>query len=295
MDFSYSEEQVMVRDLARGILEKEVTSERIKAVEEGGEWFDRPLWATLAEAGLLGLAFDEEHGGMGFGFEELCVLLEEIGRVVAPLPAIAALVLGGGNIAEFGDADQKRKFLPAIAAGELIVTAAFGEAGGAFAAQPSSTARREGESWVIDGVKELVPAAGFAAYILVPAISEDGIRVFIVPADAQGLSIEPGESTTCETLSTLRLNSVRVAADSVLGTRAAPSVENGGAQLARMESRVVIAICACQVGVAEKALNITADYVREREQFGVPIGSFQAVQHRCADAYIDLQTTLWVT
>src|SRR5688572_13789315 len=107
MDFSFSEDQKTVRALAREILEKEVSVERIKAVEQAGEWHDVKLWQTLAQAGLLGIAVPEQYGGMGLGLLELCVLLEEIGRVVAPVPALPALVLGGLAIAKFGTEDQK--------------------------------------------------------------------------------------------------------------------------------------------------------------------------------------------
>jgi len=120
MEFAYSEDQTSIRDLARGILEKELNMDRLKAIEARGEWFDSALWKTLAAAGLLGLVVPEEQGGMGFGVLELCVLMEEIGRAVAPLPLLPTLVLGALPIARFGTSAQKNEWLPAVAAGEMV-------------------------------------------------------------------------------------------------------------------------------------------------------------------------------
>ena len=117
MDFHFSEEQTMLRELAREILEKEVDLERLKEIEAEGDWFDRELWGKLAEANLLGLAVPEEQGGMGMGFLELCVLLQEIGRAVAPLPALPALVYGGLAIARFGSEAQQERWLAPLASG----------------------------------------------------------------------------------------------------------------------------------------------------------------------------------
>jgi len=141
MDFRPTEEQHAIQELAREILEREVTSERIKEAEEGGDWFDAELWKTLAEANLLGVAIPEQHGGMGFGFEELCLVLEETGRSVAPLPAQATLVLGALPLAAFGTDAQRTAWLPRVASGDAILTASLLDAESADPAAPGTRAR----------------------------------------------------------------------------------------------------------------------------------------------------------
>ena len=291
MDFNFTEEQIMVRDLARGILEKEVTAERIKAVEAASDWFDRALWATLAEAGLLGLVVPEELGGMGFGILEACVLLHEVGRVVAPLPVLPTLVLGGLAIAEFGTEAQKKELLTSMAAGDTILTGALVDAASAGAAKPATAARKDGDGWVLEGSKSLVPAADLAGRILVPAATDEGAGIFLVNSQAVGVELTRQETSSGEPLFTVKLSSVHVDQGDLLGDDA----RSGSDKVNWIYERAVVAICAMQLGVSEKALEITSSYVREREQFGVPIGSFQAVQQRAADGYIDLEAMRWVT
>ena len=144
MDFSFSEDQTMLRDLAREILEKEVTAEQLKEVGQDPDWFDRGLWSQLAEANLLGLVAPEDLGGMGLGIEEVCLLLQEIGRAVAPVPLAPALVLASLPIAEFGTDEQKRAWLGPVASGEAILTGALLDAGSSEPAAPATTAKRNG-------------------------------------------------------------------------------------------------------------------------------------------------------
>ncbi len=177
MDFSYGEEQNAIRELARGILDKELTRDRLKAAAATADGIDAALWKTLAEANLLGVAVPEAQGGMGLGLLELCTLLEEIGRAVAPVPALASLVLGGLPIARFGSDAQRTRWLRALASGDAILSAALVDAGSDDVARPATRARRDGNSrqpsgasdWILDGAKRLVPAASRAARVLVPA------------------------------------------------------------------------------------------------------------------------------
>jgi alkylation response protein AidB-like acyl-CoA dehydrogenase len=291
MDFRFSDEQLSIRDLARGILEKEVTAERLKRVEREPDWFDAPLWATLAEAGLLGLAVPEGQGGMGFGLEEVCIFLHEIGRAVAPVPILPALVLGGLPIREFGSAAQKQEWLPALVAGKAILTAALLDAGASDVKIAPTHARRAAGAWVLDGRKEFVPAAGLASRILVPASTDDGVGVFLVDPEAAGIALTRQETSTGEPVFALALDTVRVPDGDLLGG----DPRSGGRIAHWLHERALVALAATQVGVSERALEITSRYVSERHQFGVPIGSFQAVQHRSADGYIDLQAMRWVT
>ena len=293
MDFSFSEEQTMVRDLARGILEKEVTDDRIKAIVDGPDDYDTALWSTLAEAGLLGLAVDEEHGGMGVGFECLCVFLAELGRVVAPTPALAVLAMGSLAVSKFGTAEQKAALLPGLASGDSLVTAAWVDAGSSDPSAPATTATKtkEDDGWELSGRKLFVQAGGVAQTILVPATSDEGVGIFVVAGDAPGLTRRGSRISNGETLFELDLNDVVVSKDSLLGA----SFDKSGERLQNLYQHALVAVSAMQVGLSERALHMTAAYLTERVQFGVPIGSFQSVQHRCADCYIDVQAMEWTT
>lgn len=291
MDFNFNENQIVVRDLARGILDKEVTPERIKMVHADPDCCDRTLWSTLAAAGLLGVVVPEHLGGMGFGIAEACVLLHEIGRVVAPVPALATLVLGGLPIAEFGTAAQQEEWLVPAAAGETILTAALVDAGSSDSSRPATTARPRGDGWELDGQKDFVPAVHLAQRMLVPAATPEGAGVFLVNPRADGIALTRHQTSSGEPLFSVQLSGVRVERHDLLGGDA----RSGGEQATWIHERALVAVCAMQVGVSEKALEITSNYVREREQFGVPIGSFQAVQHRSADCFIDLTAMRWAT
>ncbi|MFQ5668182.1 MAG: acyl-CoA dehydrogenase family protein [Candidatus Binatia bacterium] len=291
MDFTFSENQNMIRDLARDILDKEVTPERLKLAQDDPSWCDRALWSTLAAAGLLGIVVPEALGGMGFGIAEACMLLHEIGRAVAPVPVLPAVVLGGLPVAMFGTDAQKREWLPPLAAGETMLTAALVDAGSSAPGMPATTARPNGSGWVLDGQKNFVPAVHLAQGILVPAATPAGAGVFLVHPEAAGVALTRHRTSTGEPWFTVKLSGVRVDQGTLLGGDASAGRET----VCWMYERAVVAVCATQLGVSEKALEVTSNYVRERQQFGVPIGSFQAVQHRSADCFIDLAAMRWVT
>jgi hypothetical protein len=291
MDFAFREEQGSVRELARGILEKELDAARLRAAEADPDAVDDALWARLAEANLLGIAVPEAHGGLGFGFLELCSLLEEIGRSLAPVPALPTLVLGALPLAAFGSEAQRARWLPEVAAGRALLSAALEDAGSGEPAAPATRARPEPGGWRLDGAKRDVPCARRAARVLVPAATPDGVAIFLVDPNARGAALAASRRSTGEAFFELRLDGVRLAPADALG---GPGLD--GAAAARwLHERALVASAALQTGVSERALRLTADYARERVQFGVPIGSFQAVQHRCADAYIDLEALRWCT
>jgi hypothetical protein len=287
MDFSLSEDQQALRELARKIFEGEAGHERLKQVEAGDERVDRALWAALAKAQLLGVALPEAHGGSGLGLTELCLVLEEAGRAVAPLPAHATLVLGALPLAAFGSPAQQRAWLPGVAAGDVLLSAALPEG----EATPVA-ARRDGAGFRLAGACPFVPAAHVAARVLVPARTGEGaVGVFLVDPAAPGARVERVEWVNRQIHGTLHLDGVAVAAADALG---APDA--GAPLLAWLRDRAVLALCALQLGVASRALEMTAAYTSERRQFDRPIGSFQAVHQRAADAYVDLQAmrlTFW--
>ena len=287
MDFTLGEEHVLVRDLAREILTRETTPELLKRVEAEGAEYSPALWSQLAAANLLGIAVPEERGGMGFGLLELCALLQEVGRAVAPVPALAALALAGLPLARAGTPTQRERWLPALARGEAILSAALVDAGSADPAAPATRARREGGRFLLDGEKLCVPVAGAAQLVLVPAATDAGPRVFLIDPRAPGVEIERRLASGRRPSFDLHLAGAH--AQDVLGGENADATE-----LLRWLSDVaLVAVAATQIGVSERALEITAAYVKQRVQFGAPIGSFTAVQHRCADAWIDLEALRW--
>jgi hypothetical protein len=287
VDFSFSEDQSSLRELARKILDERSGHERLKQVEAGEERVDRELWAELARASLLGVALAEEWGGTGFGLPELLILVEEVGRAVAHAPVHPTLVLGALPIQQFGSAEQKRRYLPRVASGAALLSAALVEspAGGGDPAAPSTRARRDGEGWRLDGRKLFVPVAHVAERVLVPArTGPGGVGIFLVDPRGPGVSLERQETTSLEIECVLDLDGARVAAADVLGP------PEGGARIATwIAERALASLCALQLGNCEKALRDTATYTSERRQFDRPIGSFQAVHQRAADAYIDVE------
>ena len=296
MDFAFTEDQDSLRELARKILEDRITHDRLKQLEAGPDWFDSETWQELARANLLGVAIDDAHGGSGFGFLELCILLVEVGRTVAPVPVYPTLALGALPIAEFGTPAQKKHFLPRVASGECILTAALIEPGSADPTHVSTLAHPSGSAtsgatsgFRLDGRKTCVPAAHLAERILVPATLPGGrVGLFLVDPQAKGVSLERQRGTSHEPQFRITLEGVVVGEDDLLGG-------TSGRQdaLGWLLDRATVGLCAIEVGLVDRALRITADYTSKREQFNQPIGAFQAVHQRAADAFIDVECIRW--
>jgi alkylation response protein AidB-like acyl-CoA dehydrogenase len=282
MDFSLTEEQEAIRDLARQILADRVTHERLLELERSGEWFDTDLWGELARANLTALVVPEAQGGGGFGMEELCCVLEEQGRHTAPVPLLATAVLGAMPIAAFGTPEQHERWLRPVAEDEAVLSAALVELGSSNPSAPRTSAKRDGDGWRLDGEKQCVPAAHLARAILVPARTPDGVGVFLVDPKAPGVSLERQIATHREPQSRLSLSGVQ--AVDVLG-----EPDRGEEIVTWIADRASLALSAIQVGVAAGATARTATYISERKQFGKPIGTFQGVVMRAADAYIDVE------
>lgn len=285
MNWAYTEEQEEIRNLARKILEDLATHERLVAVEASDEKIDREIHQALARANLLGVAIEEEYGGSEMGFFGLGLLLVEVGRAVAPVPVLPTLVMGALPLSRFGTDEQKQRFLPAVANGESILTGALIEAGSHDPTQPQTTARRDGGGWRLDGVKSCVPAAHVADRIVVPArIAQDRVGVFLLDPHADGIERVAQQSTHREAQFQLTLNGAAVSDEDMLG-----DADSGAEIIQWITDRATVATCLVQLGVSERALEMTAEYTRSREQFDRPVGSFQAVHMRAGDAYIDVE------
>ncbi|HZN15680.1 MAG TPA: acyl-CoA dehydrogenase family protein [Acidimicrobiales bacterium] len=275
MDFTFTEVQEDLRGLARKILQERATTERLKELEAGTERVDRDLWAELATTNLLGIALPEDVGGSGYGLMELGIVLNEVGRQVAPVPMVA-MAIAAVPIATFGSPEQRSRLLAPVVAGERFITAALEEPAGANPLQPSTTATRDGDGWLLTGNKIAVPWGQLADDIVVSA--DNGL--FVVTPDQPGVTVEPATGTTTEPQARLLLDSVRVEDDNAI-------FHPSAMRFAYLHG--VAATCATAVGVFEKAIEITATYITERHQFDRPIATFQGATLKIADAYIDLQ------
>jgi len=290
VDFRFREDEQAVAELARKILEDHATHERLKELEASGAPFDTTLWRALAESQLLGAAIPEAHGGSGLGFLALCLLLHEVGRSVAPVPAFPALVLGALPLARFGSEEQRREWLPGLARGECILTAALHEFASSDPLAPATRADARGGRVLLTGVKTQVPCAAQAARVLVPASFDDrAIGLFYVEPRADGVTLTDQQTPDGRPHAQLELAGAPVAGR-------LDSEGDGAAALRWLALRATAARCMMQLGVTERALERTAAYSRERIQFDRPIGSFQAVHQRAADAYIHVEAirlTAW--
>lgn len=291
MDFTLTQAQQDLGALARDILADHCTQQRLREVESGDIRFDPRLWAALAQAGVLSAALPESAGGDGLGLLEQCTVLAEIGRSVAPAPYLGTIMLGASALARFGTAGQRERWAAPAARGELIIAAALAEEDAEDPAVPSTRADETGNGWLLSGTKTAVLAGAHAGLLLVPAATMTGPLVFMVAPDDEGVTVTPQRVTGGDGTAVVELASAPVRTDRLLGEAA------GGRQIARwIADRATVGLCALQLGVAERALELTAAYAQRRQQFGKPIGSFQAVANRLADGFIDVEgirLTLW--
>jgi len=301
VDFTYSDEQQAIADLADRILGERCPPETLRALERSDEHFAADAWTALARADLLGLAFPAAFGGSDLGIVDAALVAQKVGRHVALVPywtsTAAAL-----TVARWGSDAQKERWLPGAAAGTDPLAAALWQP--ATLGSPErpavvATARADG-SWQLDGTKGPVPWAAHATALVVPvwlvdgvtgdgdstdAIEDGRVAVFVVDATAPGLTRVDEVVVTGEPVQTLTFTAVNVDADRLLE----PAADQGGEVARWLQQHTDALLVATALGVAEGALALTAQHVKEREQFGTPIGTFQAVGHRCADAYIDTE------
>jgi alkylation response protein AidB-like acyl-CoA dehydrogenase len=281
MDFTFSPEADDAATLAATILKDLTKPARLAEVEAAGNRFDPVLWHALGDAGLLSLTTPESYDGAGLGLMELCRVLVEVGRTVAPAPlvtdGVARLFIG-----EQGTDDQQRTAFAAE-----VLSCAISEEHEHAPETPTATAAPDGGEFLLSGAKYLVPAATVATAFLVTATTPDGTGVFLIDADTAGLQIHEQHLSDGDVAGLLELDGVRVPADRRVG-----AAESAG----RLVDLLTVATCALQLGITEGALTLTAEYAKVREQFDRPIGTFQAVSQRLADGYIDtrfLALTIW--
>ena len=286
MNFSFTDDQVLLKNSVRAALDEQCKSSHVRSMIEDGKGYSDALWGEMAKLGWLGLPFPEEQGGAGLGLVELCLVLEELGRAAYPGPYFASVVLGGLGLMLGGSAAQKEKWLSAIAAGQARASAALLEDSLDWApATTTATATRAGDGWSLSGVKRFVPWAHVADVVLVPARSPEGLSLFLVDPKQAGVTLKPMVGIDlANRWSQMRLDGARVAANALVGQpgTAEPVLES-------LLRRAAVCASAEMLGAARRCLDMSVSYVKVREQFGQVLGSFQAIRHRCAEMLLEVE------
>jgi len=290
MDFSFTEEQEMLRTMARDFLVTECPKSKVRELDKDEKGYDSQMWRKMAELGWMGLVFPEEYGGTGASFVDLVVLIEEMGRNILPGPFFSTIALCALAILEFGTNEQKSKFLPQIAKGETIWTLALMEPTASYETSEINLSARSDDDYVLEGEKIFVPDAHIANYILVVARTgkgkapQAGITVFIVDAKSPTLKIEKIPTMAGDRQFQVIFNKVKVSKNDILGVAG-----EGWEVINFILQRAAVLKCAEISGACQAVLDMTSAYARERVQFDRPIGSFQAVQQKLADMLIDVE------
>jgi alkylation response protein AidB-like acyl-CoA dehydrogenase len=297
MDLGLNEEQEMLRKSARDFLQGECPKQLVRKLDESDGGYSVELWGKMAELGWMGLVFPEKYGGSGRGFLDLAILLEEMGYNIVPGPFFSTVVLGGLTILAAGNEVQRMEFLPKIASGEVILSLALTEASAGYdAASVKTKATARNGKYVIKGTKLFVLNANVADYILCVARTrrtknpEDGITVFLVDARSPGLKCTLLKTLARDKQCEIIFDDVTVSEKNVVGKR-----DEGWPIVRDILEKAAVAKCAEMVGGAQAALDMAVSYAKERMQFGRPIGSFQAIQHYCADMAMDVVGSRFVT
>jgi alkylation response protein AidB-like acyl-CoA dehydrogenase len=291
MDFNLTKEQEQLSDTIQRFVAKEYAVERRRTILKSKEGFSREVWAKLGELGLLALQVPEEHGGMGAGAIEVLLTMNAIGKGLLLEPYLPSAILGTALVRELGSAEQQRSILPRLAAGELIVVPAHGEAGARYDLERVATkATASADGFVLEGKKTVVLHASAADLLIVSARTsgrlddEAGISLFVVPREAPGVSLQAYPTMDGQRAAEVTLHEVRVPRSSLLGP-----LGGAFATLVAVFDLGLAALCAEAVGALQASLDATIEYTRTRKQFGQPIGKFQALQHRMADMFIHVE------
>jgi len=297
MDFALSEEQEMLRKMARDFLENECPKSLVREMEEDEKGYSPELWKKMADLGWMGLVLPAEYGGEGMAFLDLAILIEEMGRALVPAPYLSTVVYCGMPILAAGTKEQKKEFLPKIAKGDLILSLALTEPSASW--NPSDTdpkAVADGDDFVTNGTKLFISDAHIADCLLCVTRTkkskggEDGITLFLVDAKSKGISLTALKTIGDDKQFEVVFKNVRVPKSNMLG-----ELNGGWAVIRDMLPKATLAQCALMVGGAQQVLEMTVNYAKERVQFGKPIGSFQAIQHKCANMATDVDGCRFIT
>lgn len=293
MQLLLTEDQELLAKTAADFVAKQSPVSRFRELRDSDDplGFSRSLWKQMAELGWVGIPFPEEFGGAGLGLSELAVILEALGRNLAPEPFISTVLLAGEALLLGGSDAQKKRWIEPVAAGDAFLALAYQEVRGRYDLHRIRTrAERNGDGWRITGEKRHVIDGGAADALIVAArttgdVSDaDGITLLLVEAGAKGLTLERQRRVDSRGAALVKLEAVEVGADAVVGVEG-----QGGALLEDAIDRATVGLCAEMLGAMSACFERTLEYLKQREQFGVPIGSFQALKHRSAEMYIEIE------
>ena len=297
MDLGLNEEQEMLRKSAREFLSKECPKKLVRELDQSDTGFSRDLWKKMAELGWMGLPFPEKFGGNGGTLLDLIVLLDEMGYNIVPGPFFSTVILSGFTLLEAGSDEQKHSYLSKICSGEMIMTFALTELDGTYLPESIETAaKKKGDQYVVNGTKLFVPDANIADFMLVAARTkessnpEEGISIFIVDAKSPGVRVTLLKTLGRDKLCEVVFQDVKVPEKSLVG-----KLDGGWPIIKSILRKATVAKCAEMVGGAQASLDMAVNYAKERVQFNRPIGSFQAIQHYCANMVTDVDGSRFIT
>ena len=294
MDLGLNEAQQMLKNSAQEFLEAECPDTYVREMEEDENGYTTEMWQKLAEQGWLGLIIPEKYGGVELEFQDLTILLEEMGRFMLPGPYFSNVVLGGMSIMDSGTEEQKQEYLPRIAEGQIIVTLALNEPSGRWDPEGIElTATETGGKYALNGTKLFVPNAHISDYIVVVARTGDGendISLFILPSQSNGVNQTLLKTIASDRQSEVTFDNVELPASSLLGEK-----NRGWQTIEKVLKWGAIGKCAEMSGGGQSVLDMTVEYAKQRTQFGRPIGTFQAIQHHCANMATDVEGAKFIT
>ncbi|MBM3118009.1 MAG: acyl-CoA dehydrogenase [Chloroflexi bacterium] len=296
MDLGLTEEQEMLKTSARDFLQKECPKQLVRQLDESDTGYSPELWQKMAELGWIGLVFPEKYGGSGGSFLDLIVLLEEMGHNILPGPFFSTVILGGLTIMAAGDEEQKKEFLPKIAGGKMLLTLALTEPSASYDASSVKTQAVGTDGYIINGTKLFIPDANIADHILCVARTkkekkpEDGTTIFLVDAKSPGVKCTLLKTLARDKQCEVIFDNVSVPQKNILG-----KLDQGWPIVKQVLQKATVAKCAEMVGGAQAALEMAVQYAKDRVQFNRPIGSFQAIQHYCANMVTDVDGARFIT
>ncbi len=288
-----TEDQELLAQTALDYVRANSPVSRVRELRDAGDpvGFSRSMWQDMAQLGWVGILIPEEYGGAGMGLADFAVVMEALGRNLAPEPFLSTVLLAGQLLVEAGSPEQKRAWLPGVAAGDTILSLAYQEAHSRYDLnRVGTTATAEDGAWRITGQKIQVLDGYAADALIVSARSAgaeadpDGISLFVVPKDAPGLSIVPQSRVDCRAVALLELDGVKIGTESMIGAEGA-----GSQVLSRVVDRATVGLCAEMLGGMTQIFDNTLEYLKTRTQFGAVIGSFQALKHRAARLFMDIE------
>ena len=294
MKLILNEEQQMLRDSAKDFAEQKTPVSHFRGLRDNKDplnW-DKEIWKEMVDLGWSGILIPEEFGGSDFGLAGISVIMQEVGKTLTPSPLFATAVLGASAITSFGTQDQKSKYLPLIASGEITTALAVDEESHHAPANTITKAELVNDKWILNGKKKFVVDGASADVLIILARTSGakgentGLTLFILDANAKGVEVIKTDMADCRNYANIVLNNVAVDKTAILGDR-----ESGGEAVNKILDEGRIALASEMLGNSEAAFEMTIDYLKERKQFGVLIGTFQALQHRAAEMFCEIELT----